>query len=257
MTEEKIVSMEEELKENTPTIEELGISVEEGLQELKDNKEKSKSELIKKIGKFVSEYKNFKELTLANRILHVVVPVIILILVFSMSNGSGVDLSNFISTYNELSQESFEEYGITGWDEIEGDDLQEVQAEASLFINPSEITTYGYLYEGMVSNPGLLMLYADESDMVLGYTFLMSTEYIAGNDSFSNVVLESLMKSFDDLSDDEIYEIKSNFSMQDSLIGVVTRDAYGRYEYNGITYVVTMSESGLNFSAYLSDEYAN
>lgn len=76
-----------ELKENAPTIEELGISVEEGLQELKDNKEKSKSELIKKIGKFVSEYKNFKELTLMNKVLHIVVPIVCLILLVNIFGG--------------------------------------------------------------------------------------------------------------------------------------------------------------------------
>lgn len=85
---QELATLLAELKENAPTIEELGISVEEGLQELKDNKEKSKSELGKKIGKFVSEYKNFKELTLANKIFHIAVPIILLILVLGMG-GDG------------------------------------------------------------------------------------------------------------------------------------------------------------------------
>ncbi len=192
------------------------------------------------------------------QILAIIVGILaVCILLVSVFGGSSrVTFSEFINTYNKLSQKEFDNNGITGWDEIELDDMQEVQAEATLFKNSSDVTTYGYLYQGMVSNPGVFMVYIDEDDSVLGYSFIMSVEYIAGNDDFHNIVLESLMKAFDDLSKDEIYKIKSNFSMQDSLIGAVTRSNFGKYEYNGILYVVTQTEDGLTFSAYLADERA-
>lgn len=85
---EELATLLSELKANAVTIKELGISEEEALRELKDNKEKSRFELTKKIGKFISEYKNFKELELMNKILHIVVPVLLLILVSNIFSGN-------------------------------------------------------------------------------------------------------------------------------------------------------------------------
>ncbi len=76
-----------ELKENAPTMEELGVSEEERLQELKDNKDKSKSRLGKKISKFIAEYNTFKELNFFNKVLHIIVPVVCWVLLFNMFTG--------------------------------------------------------------------------------------------------------------------------------------------------------------------------
>lgn len=93
---QELATLLSELKENAPTIEELGISEEEALHELKDNKEKSKYELTKKIGKFISEYKNFKELELMNKILHIAVPIICLILLFNIFGGGQGSKQDYI-----------------------------------------------------------------------------------------------------------------------------------------------------------------
>lgn len=81
---EELAVLLSELKENAPTMEELGMSEEDAIKELKENKEKSKSQATKKIGKFISEYKNFKELNLFNKILHVTVPVLLLFFVLNI-----------------------------------------------------------------------------------------------------------------------------------------------------------------------------
>ena len=81
---QELATLLSELKENAPTMEELGVSAEEALKELKENKEKSKYVLTKKIGKFISEYKQFKELDLINKVLHIAVPVLCLFLLLNI-----------------------------------------------------------------------------------------------------------------------------------------------------------------------------
>lgn len=65
----------------------VDIDSENVKQEAEDNKERSKSELVKKLGKFVSEYKNFKKLTLVNKIMHIVMPILLLILIINVISG--------------------------------------------------------------------------------------------------------------------------------------------------------------------------
>lgn len=93
---QELATLLSELKENAPTMEELGVSAEEALKELKDNKEKSKYELTKKIGKFISEYKQFKELELMNKVLHLAVPIICLILLFNILGGGQGSKQDYI-----------------------------------------------------------------------------------------------------------------------------------------------------------------
>lgn len=93
---EELAVLLSELKENAPTMEELGISEEDVIKELKENKEKSKSEATKKIGKFISEYKNFKELNLFNKILHVAVPVLCLFLLLNFFGGGQGSKQDYI-----------------------------------------------------------------------------------------------------------------------------------------------------------------
>ncbi len=94
---EELAVLLSELKENAPTMNELGMSEEDAIKELKENKEKSKSEATRKIGKFISEYKSFKELNLFNKILHIAVPVLCLVLmlnIFGVGKASEEDYVN-------------------------------------------------------------------------------------------------------------------------------------------------------------------
>ena len=53
-----------------------------------------------------------------------------------------------------------------------------------------------------------------------------------------------------DLSQEEIQDIKEQFSMQDRLIGAVTRNQYGAYDYKGNTYIVDITENYLTFNIF-------
>lgn len=80
----EIAAMLYELKENAPSMGEMGISEEDAIRQLIENREKSRSTMTKKIGKFISEYRIFKELNLFNKIFHVVAPVICLFLLLTI-----------------------------------------------------------------------------------------------------------------------------------------------------------------------------
>lgn len=181
----------------------------------------------------------------------------ILLLISSLiGGGAGTEctVSEFLQRYNELTQAEFEGTEMDAWEEISLEDMEAVGTELSQFKDGENITGYAYGYQGVSSSPGVIFVYVDESDIVVGTSFVMNVEYIAGNDDFHNIVLDSLIKSFDStLSEDEVYEIKNHFSMQDQLIGAVTRSSYGAYEYNDKMYVVSEA-NGLSFSMYLKDE---
>lgn len=217
-------------------------------------KEKSKE--------FIGDARQYKTLPKAKKkkiILTVCTALVILLLVNSLIGGGvGTEytVSEFLQRYNELTQTEFVETEMDVWEEISLEDMEPVGTEPSQFKDVENITAYAYAYQGVVSSPGVIFVYADERDIVVGASFVMNTEYIAGNDDFHNIVLDSLIKSFDStLSEDEVYEIKSHFSMQDHLIGAVTRSDYGAYEYNDKIYGVGVSEAnGLTFSVYSKDE---
>lgn len=86
----------------------------------------------------------------------------------------------------------------------------------------------------------------------------MDISYIAGNDNFLSIILDSLLIAYSpDLSKEEIQDIKEQFSMQDRLIGAVTRNQYGAYDYKGNTYIVDITENYLTFNIFNSDTIQN
>lgn len=208
-------------------------------------------------GSKIGQYKTLPKAKKKKIILMVCVALVILLLVNSFIGGGSrkeYTVSEFLQRYNELTQTGFAEMEMNPWEEITFEDMETVGAELSQFKDVENITAYAYGYQGVYSSPGVIFVYVDESDIVVGATFVMNTEYIAGNDNFHHIVLDSLIKSFDStLSEDEVYEIKSYFSMQDHLIGAVTRSSYGEYEYNDKIYVVSEA-NGLTFSMYSKDE---
>lgn len=94
-------------KSTCPALELLGLTEEDMKNELNENKEKRKGKAGKKIGNFISEYKNFSSLTAKSKIIHIAVPILIVIALFSFFSGGGVSDEDYIVcaksvAYNQL-----------------------------------------------------------------------------------------------------------------------------------------------------------
>ena len=79
-----------------PSLEALGLTEDDMKKELSENKEKRKGKAGKKIEKFLSEYKNFGALTQKNKIIHIAMPIVIIIALFSLFSGSGTSDDDYI-----------------------------------------------------------------------------------------------------------------------------------------------------------------
>ena len=83
-------------KTSCPTLDALGLNEEDMKKELADNTEKRKGKAGKKILNFLSEYKNFGTLNQKNKIIHIAVPILVVILLFSLFSGGGVSDDDYI-----------------------------------------------------------------------------------------------------------------------------------------------------------------
>lgn len=95
------------MKDACPALELLGMTAEDMKKELNENKEKRKGKAGKKIENFISEYKNFGTLTKKNKIIHLAVPLIIVVILFSLFSGGGISDEDYIDcaksvAYNQL-----------------------------------------------------------------------------------------------------------------------------------------------------------
>lgn len=117
--------------------------------------------------------------------------------------------------------------------------------------NIKENTTYyAFMYQGISSSPGGLAFAVNDNDEVVSVSFMMNYEFIMGNDNFHQIVLNSLIQTFaPDLNSDEIEQIKTQFNMQDSLVGAYgISDNTGVYLYDDIVYSCSFGNGQLNFS---------
>lgn len=172
------------------------------------------------------------------------------------NNESSMTVSEFLEDYNELSQSGFEDSGITGRDEIQVEDLIAIDRQNPIFeeYGDCEVSGCYYQYDGMYSSPGLIQIWYDENDIVQAVYFTMSIEYIMGNDTLQTVILDSMISAYDpDLSSDEIYEIKSQFSMENQLVGRTFMDDAEYYGYDGKIYYADADDSYVNFQIFSTD----
>ena len=91
---EELTALMSELKDNAPTMADMGITEEDAIKELIIDREKSKSTVIKIIGKFLCEYKDFKNLNVFNKMFHVAIPILclsLLLCVFGVGRVSDQD----------------------------------------------------------------------------------------------------------------------------------------------------------------------
>lgn len=87
-----------EIKGTSPSFEELGFTLSDMDKELNENKEKRKSEIGKKIATFFTQYKTFGKLSLMNKIVHITLPLIIVILALGFWGDDGATDEDYISS---------------------------------------------------------------------------------------------------------------------------------------------------------------
>lgn len=85
-----------QMKAACPALELLGLTDEDMKKELNENKEKRKGKTVKKIENFISEYKSFGTLTKKNKIIHLAIPLLIVIILFNLFSGGGESNEDFI-----------------------------------------------------------------------------------------------------------------------------------------------------------------
>lgn len=91
------VSLINQTKANSPSLEELGLTTEDMEKELKENKEKRKSDTTKKALNFLSQYKSFGSLSLKDKILHIALPLVIIFVFIGIFTSGGASDEDYIS----------------------------------------------------------------------------------------------------------------------------------------------------------------
>ena len=84
-------------KAGSPSLEELGLTAEDMEKELKENKEKRKSDTTKKALNFLSQYKSFGSLSLKDKILHIALPLVIIFVLIGIFSSGGASDEDYIS----------------------------------------------------------------------------------------------------------------------------------------------------------------
>ena len=185
---------------------------------------------------------------------------------YSLSTNNpknNMKLENVIKRYVDISQSKFSEHDIENKlsednlsfhdDFIDGFNWDNYSV---MFTETLQVCSYEY--KGMITDPGAVYFFANEDLETLGVSCWMDISYISGNDNFLSIILDSLLIAYSpDLSQEEIQDIKEQFSMQDRLIGAVTRNQYGAYDYKGNTYIVDITENYLTFNIFNSDTIQN
>lgn len=87
-----------EIKGSSPSFEELGFTLSNMDKELNENKKKRKSEIGKKIATFFTQYKNFNKLSLMNKIVHIALPLIIVVLTLGFWSGDSATDEDYMSS---------------------------------------------------------------------------------------------------------------------------------------------------------------
>ena len=165
-------------------VEEVDLTEKENDEPMQESQTKG---FKKKICKFIFEYKNFKELTLVNKILHVVIPIVCLILLFNIFGGG----------YTYKSVEEFQEafcYNIG--EEYSSDEWAFTSAEES----DTEYDIVAY------DNGGSLMVIAYcEDDEVVAVGLSVDMRYMDFDTEFMwKVAMTSAMLGCDMEETDEI-----------------------------------------------------
>lgn len=172
-------------------------------------------------------------------------------------NGSVMSLSDFLERYNEISQSKFAENGIDR-QPISMDNLE--TAGTTEFMFKESVTAYAYSYQSMVrgqGNLGSIFIFVDMNGRVVGANFGMTVKYLLDGDDFQNMVLESVIQTFDPaLSEEDINEIRNMLSIERGrpLITVVVDGDEKLFEYDGITYILSAVDDGLTLGMYSSDK---
>lgn len=172
-------------------------------------------------------------------------------------------LENVIKRYVDISQSKFSEHDIENKLSEDNLSFHDDFIDGFNWDNYSVIFTEtlqvcSYEYKGTITDPGAVYFFANEDLETLGVSCWMDISYISGNDNFLSIILDSLLIAYSpDLSQEEIQDIKEQFSMQDRLIGAVTRNQYGAYDYKGNTYIVDITENYLTFNIFNSDTIQN
>lgn len=209
----------------------------------------------------VVQHHNKRRLSKRNLIILLVVIVLfVIIAIWGNSSSPDMQLTDVIERYVDISQSSFAELNIES--ELSEDNLNFSEDyidgfnwnNCSVLLN-EPLQACSYEYKGLITNPGMVYFFANGESEAQGISCWMDMSYISGDDSFLTVVLDSILRAFSpDMSSEDIQNIKTHFSMQDSLVGVMTRDQYDAYEYKGNTYVVDTYENYLIFSVFDSRE---
>ena len=104
---------------------------------------------------------------------------------------------------------------------------------------------------------GSIFIFVDMNGRVVGANFGMTVKYLLDGDDFQNMVLESVIQTFDPaLSEEDINEIRNMLSIERGrpLITVVVDGDEKLFEYDGITYILSAVDDGLTLGMYSSDK---
>lgn len=208
----------------------------------------------------VVQHHKKRRLSKQNLIILLMILALLAIIVIGNSSSPDKQLTDVIERYVDISQSSFAELNIES--ELSEDNLNFLEDyidgfnwnNCSVLLNES-LQACSYEYKGLITNSGTIYFLVDGESETQGISCWMDMSYISGDDTFLTVVLDSALRAFSpNMSSEDIQNIKTHFSMQDSLVGAMTRNQYGTYEYKGNTYIVDTAENYLIFSVFDSRE---
>lgn len=187
------------------------------------------------------------------RILAIGLVIVIAILLIFVPRSSR-NWEDMVQEYFSVSQNRFSEQGIEHEVEQENFTNQENVGEISgdrytVKLN-KPLWDCGYTYMGVQSESCDIHFYVDENENVQAVSCNMNLQY---NNDFITIILDSMLSVFADLSEKELHDVKSQFSMSDRLGLVAFEDGYGSYEYDGKVYVVDTYNGFTTVDVYNSD----